>query len=255
MTKILIPTPHYGFDPSEAAIPWKIFTEHNFEVVFATPEGKVSTGDHVMLTGKSLGVVKPLLMARKDALEAYDEMIKSEAFNHPIAYAAIREEEYDGLFLPGGHDKGVREYLESEILQKVAVDFFKRHKKVGAVCHGVVLLARSIDPQTGKSVLYDYETTALLKSQEMAGYYLTKLWLGDYYLTYPGLAVEDEVKAALRKKEQFKKGPLPILRDSRSDLKGGFVLVDRNYFSGRWPGDIYNLALVYAAAVEEKTTH
>ncbi len=38
--KVLIPVPSYGFDPTEAAIPWKLMRENNFEIVFITPNGE-----------------------------------------------------------------------------------------------------------------------------------------------------------------------------------------------------------------------
>ena len=40
-------------------------------------------------------------------------------------------------------------------------------------------------------------------------------------------------------------GPTPILRDSNDNLKRGFVVKDRNYLSGRWPGDLYNISIEF----------
>jgi len=69
------------------------------------------------------------------------------------------------------------------------------------------------------------------------------LWMQDYYLTYPEMTVEDEVRAALSDGDNFISGPQPILRDSIDHLGRGFVVRDRNYLSARWPGDVYNLSL------------
>ena len=110
----------------------------------------------------------------------------------------------------------------------------------------MVLLARSKHRETGKSVIYDYKTTALLKSQERLAYNMTRLWLQDYYLTYPQMTVEDEVRAALLDGRNFVAGPKPILRDSLDHLGRGFVVRDRNYLSARWPGDVYNLSHSFA---------
>ena len=240
--KVLIPLPSYGFDPTEASIPWKVLTENGFQVVFATPRGQKAKGDRRMITGEGLGVFKKLLKARVDAVNAYMEMYESDEFSNPITYEKIFPQEYEGIYLPGGHDKGVKEYLESDILQSIMPHFFNNNKKIGAICHGVLLLARSRDPQTNKSVLYDYRTTSLLKSQELLAYHLTRLWLKDYYLTYPGLTVEEQVKSFLRSDAQFIRGPLPMFRDSFNNLKYGFCVRDRNYLSARWPGDIYTLS-------------
>ncbi|MFK5879298.1 MAG: type 1 glutamine amidotransferase domain-containing protein [Flavobacteriaceae bacterium] len=249
--KILIPLPNYGFDPTEAAIPWRLLTNQNFEVVFTTPIGKKATGDRLMLKGERLGVWKKLLSARKDAVDAYYEMEKNDSFCNPIKYSDAKENQFDGLLLPGGHDKGVKEYLESDLLQQLVVDFFNVEKPVGAICHGLVLLAKSIDIKTNKSVLYNYKTTSLLKKQELTGYNLTRLWLGDYYLTYPELTVEDEVKSVLKDISNFTEGPTPILKDNINNLKRGFCNRDRNFVSSRWTGDIYNFTLEFIKIVKE----
>lgn len=249
--KILIPLPTYGFDPTEAAIPWKMLSENNFEIVFATPVGEKATGDRLMLKGEQLGIWKKLLAARQDAVDAYAEMEKSTGFCNPLKYDVVKENDFDALLLPGGHDKGVKEYLESELLQQLVVDFFKAKKPIGAICHGVVLLAKSIDSKTNKSVLYNYKTTCLLKKQELTGYNLTRLWLGNYYLTYPELTVEDEVKSVLENPDNFIEGPFPILKDTPDKLQRGFCVRDKNYVSARWTGDVYNFSLEFIKIVKE----
>lgn len=249
--RILIPLPTYGFDPSEAAIPWKLLTEDKFEIVFVTPNGKKATPDKIMVTGESLGIWKSVLKARQDAVDAWYEMENSISFCNPQKYNEVNENEFDAILLPGGHDKRVKEYLESEILQQLIVDFFKVQKPVGAICHGVLLVGRSTNSETGKSVINNYKTTSLLKSQELLAYNMTKFWLHDYYLTYPGLTTEDEVRSFLSESSNFIKGPKPIFRDSRKNLKSGFVVKDRNYVSARWPGDIYNFANEFIKMLED----
>jgi len=246
MSKVLIPIPSYGFDPSEAAIVWKLLAGKGHDIVFSTPDGQKAKADSCMLTGEKLGIFKPILRARRDAVIAYDEMQEDAAFCSPIKYADVRSDDFDAIFLPGGHDKRIREYLESQLLQNVVTDFFAAKKPVAAICHGVVLVARSNNPETGKSVLFDYKTTALLKSQERLAYNMTRLWLHDYYLTYPEITVEDEVKAVLSDSENFITGPKPLARDSMDRLDRGFVVKDRNYLSARWPGDVYNLSISFA---------
>ncbi len=148
--RILIPIPSYGFDPTEVAIPWKLISEKDFEIVFITPEGKKASADSLMLKGEKLGIWKSVLRARQDAVDAYYEMEKNGSFCNPLKYIDVKEKNFDAILLPGGHDKGVKEYLESEVLQHLVVDFFVAQKPVGAICHGVVLAARSINPDTKK---------------------------------------------------------------------------------------------------------
>ena len=180
MKKILIPLPSYGFDPTEVAIPWQLLTKAGYTVVFTTPTGTKASPDSKMLTGVGLGIWKSMLQARQDAVAACIEMQSSPLFCQPLKYDEVNEENFTGILLPGGHDQGMKEYLESNILQALVVDFFLAQKPVGAICHGVVLAARSIVPQSNKSVIYDYKTTSLLKSQELLAYNLTRLWLKDY---------------------------------------------------------------------------
>ena len=240
--KILIPTPSYGFDPTEVSIPWKQLSENNVEIVFATPDGKPSQADKLMVTGDKLGIWKSSLKARNDAVKAYNELLLQPSFNSPLMYEDVNSDDYSGLILPGGHDKAIKEYLESEILQNLIIRFFEQNKPVGAICHGVVLVARSIDPKTNQSVIYDYKTTCLLKTQENLAYNMTRLWLKDYYLTYPETRVEDQVKSALKSHDQLKKGSLPLQKDSATNLNHGFTVKDRNYLSARWPGDVYKFS-------------
>jgi len=251
MKKILIPLPSYGADPTEVAIPWKLLSGKKYQCTFITPHGAQAVPDRLMLSGERLGIWKAVLKARKDAVVAFEEMVQTTAYSTPLEYDAVNAAEYDALLLPGGHDKGVREYLESEILQKLVVDFFEQDKPVAAICHGVVLAARSINQDTGRSVISDYKTTSLLKSQEMLAYKMTRLWLKDYYLTYPGLTVEDEVTAVLVSSENYLTGPSPILRDDLDHLDRGFTVRDRNYLSARWPGDAYKFSLDFIDMIEE----
>ncbi|WP_408611606.1 type 1 glutamine amidotransferase domain-containing protein [Leptospira ainlahdjerensis] len=237
--KILIPLPSEDFDPSEAAIPWKMLTENRFEVVFATPHGKPAHADFRMLTGKGLGIWKPILIAHKNARVAYQQMSEDSHFLHPLTYEDLRPEDFSGVILPGGHAPGMKEYLESKTLQNFVGAFFATGKPLGAICHGVVLAARSKLPGTDLSILFGKNTTALLKSQEMAAWNLTKLWLGDYYRTY-SQSVEDEVKENLKDPKDFQFGPKPIFRDNLKNIKRGHSITDGNYVSSRWPGDAHS---------------
>jgi protease I len=95
----------------------------------------------------------------------------------------------------------MREYLESGRLQSILAEFFARDQPAGAICHGVLLAARS-RRRDGKSVLYGKKTIALTKFMELMAWALTCLYVGDYYRTYPA-TVEDEVRAALAAPEHL----------------------------------------------------
>jgi putative intracellular protease/amidase len=53
----------------------------------------------------------------------------------------------------------MRQYLENAELQGKVLEFYQLGKLVGAMCHGILVLACTIDPQTGHSVLYGHKLT------------------------------------------------------------------------------------------------
>ena len=235
---VLIPVPHYGFDPTESSVPWKKLQQSGHRVVFATPDGQVASADIRMVTGKDLPLVlKKSLMAEPEAVKFYKEMAASPEFKSPISYAQIRPEEYDALLLPGGHDKGMRLYLEDPALQRAVAFFFDHDRPVGAICHGTLLAARTQsveDPaRQGKSVLWGRKTTGLTHNQELVAFQLTRAWLGDYYRTY-AIPMADELISHLQQPGDYSKGPgfpIPLKRDADSDLSVGFTVRDGNYLS------------------------
>lgn len=233
---VLIPIPSTDFDPTECAVPWKILSQNGIRVQFATPAGQKAQCDLRMLNGNGLNILSPILKADANGRIAYAELENSFEFQNPTPWSAIDVNRFDGLVLPGGHAPGMKEYLESIVLQKHVSSFFLSKKPVGAICHGVVLAARS--KEKNQSILKGRKTTALLSSQELLAWSLTCIWLGDYYRTYKQ-TVEAEVKSNLATPTDFLQGPPPIRRDSLNHLNYGFTVRDGNYLSARWPGDAH----------------
>jgi protease I len=255
---ILIPLPHYGFDPTEAAVPWHALARAGRSVVFATPEGEQATADTRMLTGADLPrLLRTTLMARPHDVRAYREMEASDAFSTPISYEKVEPHEFDGLLLPGGHDKGMRPYLESGVLHEKIAHFFDHKKPVGAICHGTLLAARTMskeDPACkGRSVLWGRRTTGLTRNQELISFWLTRWTLGDYYRTYE-MPMMDDLISHLRAPTDYTPGPgrpIPMGRDSEDDFSAGFTVRDGNYLSARWPGDAHAFARAFVQMLEE----
>jgi protease I len=250
MAVVLMPLPARDFDPTESGVPWKLLHERGHRVVFATPDGKPAQADPRMLDGKGLGPLKPFLVADRNGRDAYRAMAASASFRAPLRYGQIAASAFDGLLLPGGHAPGMCEYLESHILHGVVSWMFLARRSVGAICHGVVLVARSLG-MDGLSVLHGRQTTALLQSQELLAWNLTRAWLGDYYRTYPQ-TVQAEVTEALAERSDFVTGPLPLRRDTPDNLKPGFAQRDGNYLSARWPGDAHRFARDFCAMLAQQ---
>lgn len=285
MMRVLMPLPERDFDPTEAAVSWRILSQADIEVVFATPCGDPSEGDPLMLTGegldlwsrvpnlKSAKLLGLILRANSDARRDYANMIRAGRYRHPLDYNGIDPADFDGLLLPGGHcARGMRPYLESAILQGVVAHFFDSAKPVAAICHGVLLAARSISPKTGKSVLYGRKTTALTWKLEQSAWTLMKRagrrWDPDYYRTYtekPGepsgyWSVQSEVTRALACPEDFEEPhrfvqSSGMFRDSDKNVAPAFVIRDGNYVSARWPGDAHRFAREFAALILLRDRH
>lgn len=235
---ILIPLPDCDFDPTEAATPWRVCAERGWKTTFSTENAQVAEADPRLL----MGFVRGPLGAGPMGLADYKRMTQAPEYRKPIRYADIQVQDYDGLMLTGGHAPGMKQFLESKVLQGKVVEFFRMRKAVGAICHGVLVLARAIDLQTRKSVLYDYKTTSLTKLLEVIGYCSTFWLLGRRFRTYDTY-VADEVKAALKRKSQYSSGILPF----------SHVVVDRNLVTSRyWLFDAMPFSLKFAKVVESK---
>lgn len=241
--RVLIPLPDLDFDTTEVAVPWRLLTDAGHQVCFATERGGSAPAcDPRLLDGVLFGQ----LGADPEPKRFYEQLTQAPEFRAPLAWSDLDPTGYDGLLLPGGHAPGMRQYLGSAVLQAKVAAFWKLGRPVGAICHGVLVLARSRDPETGRSVLAKSRTTCLPKYMEWTAYALTFWKLGTYYRTYPAY-VEDEVRAALDDPAALIRGPLNLTsRGTGSDDGPAFVVEDGRYVSARWPGDAYLFARRFA---------
>lgn len=238
--KVLMPLPSRDFDATESAVSWRVLAEDGHEVVFATPDGRPGEADPITLTGRGLGLWRPILRARADAREHYDAMMASPAWGRPLSYQALEAVTVDALVLPGGHAPGMRPYLESEVLQRFVARHVAAGRPAGAICHGVLVLARCAHPETGAPLLAGRRVTALTRSQELSAWLMTGLWLGRTFRTYRQ-TVQQEVVVALGDPARFEEGPFTVAKDGPSDLRG-FVVRDGALVTARWPGDAWTFA-------------
>jgi putative intracellular protease/amidase len=280
MARVLILLPAQDFDPSEAAVGWRVLGSAGHVVSFGTPDGRAAMADDMMLTGRGLDLwgaipllrnlplIGLLMRANHDARKAYAEMIADPNYLAPQRWGAVDPAAYDALLLPGGHRaRGMRDYLESEMLHRLVAHFFDEQKPVAAICHGVLLAARSISERTGRSVLWGYQTTALTWAFERSAWSvarITRFWDPNYYRTYLEqagqpegfMSVQQEVTRALARAEDFRDVPRDdpnyrrktsgLVRDTMDDATPAFVVRDRNYVSARWPGDVHTFAKRFA---------
>ena len=235
--RVLLPLPDRDFDVTEVAVPWRILRDAGHQVVFATERtGTLPAADPRLLTGVLFGQ----LGAAPQAKAFYIELTSAPEFAATVGWDSLDPGDFDGLLLPGGHAPGMRQYLGSAVLRAQVARFWQLGRPVGAICHGVLVLARTADLVTGRGVLAARKTTCLPKYMERAAYLATAWRLGRYYRTYPAY-VEDEVRASLGDpRAQFRRGPFVLAeRGTATDDSPAFVVQDGNYLSARWPGDAY----------------
>ncbi|KAG0647411.1 hypothetical protein D0Z07_7212 [Hyphodiscus hymeniophilus] len=237
--KVLIPMSDYGHDPTETAVPYAAFKKAGFEVHFATENGKTPECDRKMWQG----MTQKLLGATQSAVSAYKTMASTPEFTTPLNWSSptFTLEPYNLIFLPGGHEKSVRQLIDSPDIHKHLASYFPSTlkpsaKTVAAVCHGVMVLSET-KGEDGKSVIHDCVTTALPARFEQVAFWGTRAFLGDYYKTY-GVG-SDDVEASVR---QVLDDPVKQYKNSLG--MSPFVVQDEkyNYISARFPADAKLLA-------------
>lgn len=230
-------------------MPWKVLTRAGHTVHFATElGGSPPHADPLLLSGVIMGQ----LGAEPEPKAFYQEMLADPLFDAPVSWSDVQPSQFDGLLLAGGHAPGMRQYLSSDELRHTVANFWSLNRPVAAICHGVLVLARTHDNETGRSLLFGRRTTCLPKYMERTAYFATSWRLGRYYRTYPAY-VEDEVRAALACREDFVRGPLVLSkRGSDVDDRPAMFVRDANYLSARWPGDAYLFAKGFVKLLEER---
>jgi putative intracellular protease/amidase len=128
--------------------------------------------------------------ATQAVVNKYHAMAASPEMQKPLSWSApnFTLDAFDLVLLPGGHDKGVRQVIDSPTVHKLILDFFPQTRKPGkkamaAICHGVMVLSESKNSM-GESAIRECTTTTLPAGFERSIYWGTWAFLGDYYKTY-----------------------------------------------------------------------
>jgi putative intracellular protease/amidase len=246
---VIILMADYGHDPTETALPFQAFQKAGYSITFATESGAIPSCDENMLSGWT----QKLLGANQATISAYNDMKSSKEIQSPLSWTAADFDlkRYNLVFLPGGHEKGVRQIIDSASVHKHLAEYVPLTQKpsehcLAAVCHGVMVLSTARDPGTNKSLVHDKTTTALMHGHEQGIFWATRLWLGDYYKTYGAgsKSVEEAVRECLDDPEKQWKGSLSMAPFVVSDEK-------YNYVSARFPGDVPDMCEEVVKTVRE----
>jgi putative intracellular protease/amidase len=122
-----------GFWAEELVAPMRVFREAEVEVTIATPGGVRPTVDEGSLRAEMVGGDEEAAALRA-ALEALDELLAA-----PVALADIVSDDYDGVFIPGGHGP-MEDLAVSEDLGRLLISMLDDDRVIGAVCHGPAAL-------------------------------------------------------------------------------------------------------------------
>jgi putative intracellular protease/amidase len=223
---------------AETTTPYVTFKNAGFDIQFATEKGASPECDVKLLEGP----VQKLMGATQTVKDEYAKLKQTPAWQNPLSWTSsdFSLDPFDVVYIPGGHEKGMKQLLDSPTAQTHIASYFPQTQKpstkhVVSMCHGPILLAHAKGPD-GKPIIHDATLTAFTGAYESAAYAVSAPFLGDYVKTYgPGSdTVEEIVKKGLDDPRQFvaNQNPLP------------FVHVDGKYnlVTARYPPDAQTLA-------------
>ena len=132
----------------EFALPFLTFKENGCKVVIASPLGGLAPVDENSFQCKNPTEWDYTIKDLKDTQKLSD----------------INPDEYDAIFLPGGHGPMI-DLAQDELLGKIVSDFYNKHKIVAAVCHGPagLLNAKTL---TGEHIVKGMQVTSFTNKEE-----------------------------------------------------------------------------------------
>ncbi len=145
-----------GYWAEEFARPYKIVTDAGHEVVVATPNGVTPNADMMSLRPDMTGGVQASL-----ELEA---IIRSaEVMRRPLKLSDVRLEDYDAVYLPGGHGPMADLAFDADVGRLLTAQLASGNP-LFIVCHGpAAMLATRIH---GVSPFKGYRVTGFTNDEE-----------------------------------------------------------------------------------------
>lgn len=123
-----------GFWPEELAVPHEVFTAAGFDVVIATPGGVRPVADEAGFTPEMNGGSDEPGRRFRDYLASIDDELGA-----PVDLDAVSADDYDVVFVPGGHGP-MEDLAVSPVFGALVAAFTAADKPVAAVCHGPAAL-------------------------------------------------------------------------------------------------------------------
>src|ERR1700687_2618150 len=151
MARVLVPLPARDFDPSEAAVSWRMLANAGHTSRLAAPDGRPAVADNMMLTGRGLDLwgaipllrnlplVGLLMRANRDARAAFAEMIVDPNYVPPQGWDAI-----------GAHHLEPHGPLRSLGISDDRLDLGVRKQRVVGRAHHAVLGSQLLPDLSGR---------------------------------------------------------------------------------------------------------
>jgi putative intracellular protease/amidase len=189
-----------GYWAEEFANPYKILTDAGHEVVVATPNGVTPKVDMMSLRPEMVG-------GNDEALELEAIIRSAEAMMRPLKLSDVRLEDYDAVYLPGGHGPMSDLALDADCGRLLSAQLASGNP-LFIVCHGpAALLSTRIH---GVSPFKGYRITGFTNEEEEAvGVAPTAPWL-----------LETDLKEKVG--VEFSRGPIwePYMVEDRNLVTG-----------------------------------
>jgi putative intracellular protease/amidase len=192
-----------GYWAEEFAQPYKAITEAGHEVVVATPNGVTPNVDMMSLRPAMAG-------GEEGALELEAIIRSAEVMRRPIKLSDVRLEDYDAVYLPGGHGP-MQDLSVDADAGRILTAQLASGRPLAIVCHAPAsMLATRIH---GESPFKGYRVTGFTNEEEEAVGLADKAqWL-----------LEDELKEKVG------------VEYSRGEIWKPYVVEDRNLITGQNP--------------------
>ena len=199
-----------GYWAEEFAKPFKLITDAGHQVVVATPNGVTPNVDMMSLRPDMAG-------GPQGALELEAIIRSAEEMRRPLKLSDVRLEDYDAVYLPGGHGPMADLAYDADVGRLLTAQLASG-KPLFIVCHApAAMLATRI---RGVSPFKGYKVTAFTNEEEEGvGLASKTTWL-----------LETELKEKVG------------VNFSRGDIWKPYMVEDRNLVTGQNPASATILA-------------
>jgi putative intracellular protease/amidase len=192
-----------GYWAEEFANPYKAITEAGHQVVVGTPNGVTPNVDMMSLRPSMAG-------GEQRALELEAIIRSAEPMRRPLQLSDVRIEDYDAVYLPGGHGPMQDLWVDADA-GRILTDQLASGRPLAIVCHGpAAMLATRIH---GVSPFKGYQVTCFTNEEEEA----------------VGLAPRCQYLLETELKEKVG------VEFSRSEIWKPYMVEDRNLITGQNP--------------------